>query len=203
MPRSAFELTLGARLLAVVASVFCIGLFALPHAASGEGDLLFGANDVEFLNMMGNLEGPRGFTTVSDFAPVPPHRPLTEMTLAEVLGYQRDIRSMGTVSSAVGRYQFIYPTLLALIEDHDIADTLIFDEEVQTYLARFMMHDCGFYDRKVNLLGLGNCLADAWAALPVVSGPMRGQSAYAGDGINKAFTSPTAVLDVLDRRFDW
>lgn len=163
----------------------------------------FAANDVEFLNLMGDLEGPRGFGTVSGFAPALPAAPLTKMTLAEVLDYQRQIRAQGTISSAVGRYQFIYPTLRELVEQHGISETLLFDAEVQSYLARFLMHTCGFYDRDTPVLQLGNCLASVWAALPLVSGPNRGESAYAGDGINKALVPPEILVAVLIRRFDW
>ena len=180
----------------------CLFLPCTKSATAGT-DLQFGANDVAFLNLMGDLEGPRGFGTVSDFVPLLPESALTDMTLHDVLAYQRRIRALGTISSAVGRYQFIYPTLLRLVSDQGISETLIFDEEVQTYLARYLMHDCGFYDRHTDLLTLGNCLAGVWAALPLVSGPMRGQSAYAGDGINRAFATPEVVLNVLEQRFDW
>lgn len=175
---------------------------AVSGAAARDG-VSFPANDVDFLNLMGDVEAPRGFDTVSGFAPVPPQRPLTDMTLDEVLRYQQSIRAMGTVSSAVGRYQFIYPTLRRLVEDLGIAGNLRFDAEVQTYLARFLMHDCGFYDRATPDLQLANCLAGVWAALPLVSGPDRGQSAYASDGINIALTTPETILDVLARRFEW
>ncbi len=165
--------------------------------------LSFAANDVEFLNMLGDLEAPRGFDSVSGFAPVPPPLPFAEMTLDEVLAYQRRIRAMGTVSSAVGRYQFIYPTLKRLVSEQGISGTLRFDAEVQTYLARFLMHDCGFFDPGTDRLRLGNCLAHVWAALPLVSGPQTGRSAYADDGINRALTSPSFFLAVLERRFEW
>ncbi len=186
-------------------AAFCLALALVPSdiAHSQDAQTSFAANDVEFLNLMGNLEGPRGFGTVSDFAPALPERPLTEMTLAEVLDYQREIRAMGTISSAVGRYQFIYLTLRDLVETHGISDSLVFDGEVQTYLARFLMHNCGFFDRATPEVQLANCLAGVWAALPLVSGPQRGQSAYADDGVNKAFVAPEIVLDVLGRRFTW
>lgn len=178
-------------------------LLHAPTPALAEDSLSFSTNDTEFLNLMGNLEGPRGFGTISDFAPALPDRPLTEMTLAEVLNYQRGIRALGTISSAVGRYQFIYLTLKNLVEKHGISENLIFDAEVQTYLARFLMHSCGFYERVTPVPGLGNCLAKVWAALPLVSGPAKGASAYAADGVNKAFTTPEIVTEVLRRRFDW
>jgi len=184
--------------------VMACALCALaPDPAPARQAVSFAANDVAFLNLMGDLEAPRGFDTVSGFAPVPPPVPLTTMTLDEVLRYQERIRAMGTVSSAVGRYQFIYPTLRWLVEDLGIAGNLRFDAEVQTYLARFLMHGCGFYEHETRLAELGNCLAGVWAALPVVSGPGRGRSVYADDGINRALVAPEVLLDVLTRRFDW
>jgi hypothetical protein len=174
-----------------------------PAPGHAQADMGFAANDVEFLNLMGDLEAPRGFGMVSGFAPSPPPRTLTDMTLDEVLAYQERIRAMGTVSSAVGRYQFIYPTLRRLVRDLGIAGGLVFDAEVQTFLARYLMRDCGFYDRATEVVDLGNCLAGVWAALPVVSGPRRGQSVYADDGINRALVPPDVLIDVLTRRFDW
>lgn len=184
-------------------AALCLALVLPCLAHARDGQIRFAANDVGFLNLMGNLEGPLGFGTISGFAPALPDRPLTEMTLAEVLEYQREIRAMGTISSAVGRYQFIYLTLRDLVETHGISDSLIFDAEVQTYLARFLMHQCGFFDRATPNVQLANCLAGVWAALPLVGGPGRGQSAYAADGVNKALTTPAIVLDILDRRFQW
>lgn len=190
------------RYLCAIALFTSVFYFHAP-AAAAEEDLRFGANDVAFLNLMGDLEGPRGFGTITDFAPLLPESALTEMTLQDVLAYQQRIRALGTVSSAVGRYQFIYPTLLQLVTEQGISGQLVFDSEIQTYLARYLMHDCGFYDRDTDLLALGNCLAGVWAALPLVSGPMRGRSAYADDGINRAFVTPDVVLDILAQRFDW
>lgn len=174
-----------------------------PDATTVDQDISFAANDVLFLNLIGTLEAPLGFDTVSGFAPIAPPRPLTTMTLAEVIAYQERLRALGTVSSAVGRYQFIYRTLHGLVHRHDISGDLVFDGEVQTYLARFLMHDCGFYAPETPLVPLANCLATVWAALPVVSGPRTGRSHYDGDGINAALTEPEVVLRVLDQRFAW
>ena len=200
----------GRRVRSAVAAV--IGWLWLGAAAALAQDdvasrqapgLSFGANDVAFLNLMGNLEAPHGFDAVSGFAPAPPPRPLTDMTLSEVIAYQEQLRAMGTVSSAVGRYQFIYLTLRDLVDRHGISGELVFDGEVQTYLARFLMHDCGFYDPQTPPEPLADCLATVWAALPVVSGPRAGQSFYGEDGINRALTEPALVLRVLEDRFRW
>lgn len=184
-------------------SAICATLPSLGRAEIAAPSISFAANDVTFLNLMGNLEAPDGFDAVSGFAPIPPPRPLTEMTLAEVIAYQERLRELGTLSSAVGRYQFIYLTLRDLVDRHGMSGDLVFDSEVQTYLARFLMHECGFYDPQAPLVPLANCLATVWAALPVVSGPGAGRSHYAEDGINRALTEPALVLRVLEDRFRW
>lgn len=163
----------------------------------------FGANDAPFLNMVGDLEGPRGFGDIYGAAPFFPEQPLDTMTLEEVLSYQRDLRSAGTVSSAVARYQFIHTTLSGLVERLDLDTGLVFDGEVQTYLARHMMHDCGFYERSTPTPALGDCLAKIWAALPLMTGPYAGRSAYQGIAGNNALIDPASVRTVLDARFAW
>lgn len=163
----------------------------------------FAANDVDFLNMMGNVEAPEGFGQVFNGVPILPPERLEEMTIGEVLAYQRQIRALGTLSSAVGRYQFIYQTLNRLVAELGIAPDLVFDGEVQTFLARALMSDCGFYETDRDSVALADCLAGVWASLPQVTGTMRGQSAYAADGVNRALVSPETVLAVLDSRFVW
>ncbi|MCE6958763.1 hypothetical protein LAZ40_06840 [Cereibacter sphaeroides] len=171
----------------------------LPSVAGGR----FAANDTDFLNLMGNHEGYRGYGTVSDYAPVLPDREVERMTIGEILAYQERIRAMGTRSSAVGRYQFIHETLSDLVEEEEVSPNLVFDEEVQTYLARFLMEDCGFYDTEAEIAALGNCLAGRWAALPMLSGPQKGLSAHEGDGLNHASIAPETFLAVLESRFTW
>ena len=163
----------------------------------------YGANDVEFLNLIGQVEAPRGFGSVSDFAPAPPDKLVERMTIGEVLRYQDRIRRMGARSSAIGRYQFIRQTLLEVVRENDVSEDIVFDEEVQTYLARILMDGCGFFDPGTDRDALGNCLAGRWASLPVLSGPGAGMSAYAGDGLNRHLVSPGTVRRVLDDRFSW
>lgn len=185
-----------ARMFAGVIAVCCL-------SAAGPTSASFSANDTAFLNLMGNLEGPRGYGTIYDGAPALPESALDTMTIRDVLDYQRSLRAMGTASSAVGRYQFIYITLDHLVRDLGISDAMIFDGEVQTFLARRLMAECGFYDPNQAIADLGNCLASVWAALPQVSGPGRGRSVYAGDGLNAALVSPGRLEDVLADRFTW
>ncbi|MFG6080508.1 hypothetical protein ACEUZ9_001112 [Paracoccus litorisediminis] len=163
----------------------------------------FTANDTDFLNLMGNLEGPRGFGTVSDLAPALPWSELDSMTIGEVLDYQVRIRRMGTQSSAVGRYQFIHATLVQILRTHGISREMVFDGEIQTFLARLLMRDCGFYDVATPIDRLGNCLAGRWAALPLLSGPDAGLSAYHDDGLNHHLVSSNDFRNVLETRFRW
>ena len=184
--------------VAVAAMILAAGAPAMADTA-----VSFAANDTDFLNMMGNLEGPRGFGSIYDGAPALPVGTIDAMSIRDVLSYQRSIRAMGTASSAVGRYQFIYVTLDRLVKDLGISGDIVFDGEVQTFLARRLMADCGFYDVDTPVTPLGNCLAGVWAALPRLSGPGRGQSVYAGDGLNASLVAPERLETVLSDRFTW
>lgn len=185
----------GAALLVFVITI------SLAEASEDRGS--FSANDVDFLNLVGNLEGPRGFGTITDFAPAPPPAELDKMPIRDVLAWQRKIRGMGAKSSAAGRYQFIYPTLVQVVDEYGISKELIFDSEMQTYLARLLMADCGFYEVDAPTEKLGNCLARRWAALPLLEGPGAGLSAYAGDGLNRHLVSSSIFRKVLESRFRW
>jgi len=171
-----------------------------PHVAGAQ---TFGANDAPFLNLVGDLEGPAGFGDVYDGVPFLPPAALDAMTIGQVLHYQRDILEDGTVSSAVARYQFLHDTLVALVDRLDLHEDLVFDGEVQTYLARHLMAGCGFYEPSVEVDALGDCLAGIWAALPLLSGPEAGRSVYEGIAGNKALIDPETVRQVLADRFAW
>jgi hypothetical protein len=163
----------------------------------------YGANDAAFLNLVGDLEGPGGFNTVYNGAPIAPPKPIDTMTIAEILAYQEDLRAAGTQSSAVARYQIIYDTLSEAVDTLDLHTGLVFDSEIQTYMARHFMDRCGFYDPETPIPALGDCLARVWAALPLFTGPYAGRSAYEGIGDNKALTSVGRVQTVLENRFRW
>lgn len=160
-----------------------------------------GVNDGPFLELMGRVEGPAGFNQVTLATRLQPPRPIVEMTIAEVLAFQRRIRASGAQSSAVGRFQFIYATLNDMIRSRGIDTRLPFDAITQTALARMQMEACGFYEPISVDTQVANCLARVWAALPVVTGPRAGRSHYHGTAGNRALVSPEAVMDVLARRF--
>ncbi|MCE6959564.1 hypothetical protein LAZ40_10905 [Cereibacter sphaeroides] len=158
-------------------------------------------NDRPMLILLGRVEGPDGYNTISYSSDMSLTKPLTQMTLQEVLDFQDRMVRNGAASSAIGKYQFIRDTLAELIEIHDLDPTIHFDRRMQDYLARIKMQDCGFYDPKLSDIEVGNCLARTWAALPVLTGSKRGRSYYHGTAGNKSRVSLDTMLAVLENRF--
>ena len=175
-------------------------LATAPSVAGAEssGSVLF--SDRHFLELLGALEGPDGYDDITMFATRNPPKPITSMTINEVLDYQRLLRRTGARSSAMGRYQFIYDTLLYLTNIHDINRNRLFDSHMQDRLTRLEMIRCGFYESTTPIGTLGNCLARVWAALPLLTGPNRGKSRYERMSINSAQTSPGVIEAVLRQR---
>jgi hypothetical protein len=163
----------------------------------------YGANDAEFMNFVGSIEAPQGFSDVFNGVPFLPDSLVETKTIEEILTYQRSLRAYGTESTAIGRYQFIYKTLLYVVDVLNVDKNRIFDSEMQTFLARYLMEQCGFYDTSIPTTALGNCLAGQWASLPLLSGVNKGKSAYADVGSNKALTSTVQYREILENRFSW
>lgn len=159
------------------------------------------AFDRPFLELVGAIEAPRGYDTVTGYAPFRPDQRITSMTIAEVMDWQRKIQAAGAKSTAVGRFQFILDTLEFLTRVHDVPHDTLLDRRTQDYLARVLMHRCGFYDPDRPVEELGDCLAGTWAALPILSEPKRGRSRYAGTANNHARITPKVVEAVLAIRF--
>src|SRR5690606_17835867 len=128
-------------------------------------------------------------------SPIKPPRPLSTMTISEVLAFQDRAVAMGSESSAAGKYQFIRKTLRSLVKDFGIDPNTPFDARTQNYLARVMLASCGFYGTEKTNNEIGNCLSRVWAALPVMSGPKAGKSYYHGKAGNRALTT----IDQVDR----
>ena len=114
--------------------------------------------------------------------PIQPPKPLTSMTIAEVLAFQKSPRK--TKSTAMGAYQIVHKTLDTLVRKHNINKDSKFDHAMQDHMAQLLMAECQpLQSHKVKY---GNCLARIWAALPVLSGPQKGKSHYEGIADNEA-----------------
>lgn len=159
------------------------------------------AFDRPFLELVGAIEAPRGYDTITGFAPFPPDLPITRMTIGEVMDWQTRIRAAGAEATAVGRFQFVRDTLDFLTRRYDVPHDTVLDRRTQDYLARVLMHRCDFYDPQAPVEEVGDCLAGTWAALPMLTGPKRGRSRYEGRANNHARTSPEVVSAVLAVRF--
>jgi muramidase (phage lysozyme) len=138
--------------------------------------------------------------------------PITTWTLDEVEadGPNRT-RKFG--SSAAGAYQFMRDTLdkpgtLRDIEgEMGLSGKEKFSPDLQDLMAYHLLKRRG-YEAFVNLhitrLTFGKSLAQEWASFPVLHDTQgssrkvkRGQSYYAGDGVNKALVSPEKIEALL------
>ncbi len=113
----------------------------------------------------------------------------TSMSVKDVLAWQKQFVEQGNPSSAVGRYQFISPTLRGLVQELKIDENVKFDEALQDMLAIALLERRGIRDyvnKKMSREAFAHSLSKEWAALPRAIGENPEQSYYAGDGLNKA-----------------
>jgi hypothetical protein len=141
--------------------------------------------------------------------------PLNQMLLAEVIKWQTDVVNRGSKSSAVGKYQFIKKTLIACIKiigvdptqtrmTPDVQDALILGVLKQSRkLNQYKAKSLGGSEKE-NAEQFCLQLAKEFASIPVpinTQGANRavskGQSFYAGDGLNKSSHNPDSMVAQL------
>lgn len=125
----------------------------------------------------------------------------TSMTVGEVLAWQEAHVAQGSPSSAVGKYQFIRPTLAGLVQKLQIDASTRFDEALQDRLAVALLERRGvhdYLDKKISREEFAVNLSKEWAALPNVAGADPTASYYAGDGLNKSRISIEEVYAALE-----
>ena len=120
-------------------------------------------------------------------------KPLTDHTVAEVLEAQK-AWAKNWKGSAAGKYQIIRKTLLGLVDQLGIPGDAKFSPDMQDRLAYRLLTTRGwqaFTSGQVTLNAFGLQLAKEWASIPVLStvqgahrAVKRGESYYAGDGVN-------------------
>ena len=122
----------------------------------------------------------------------------TDMTIGQVLDWQRDYVADGSASSAVGKFQFIRPTLEGLVDEVEGIDKdTVFSPDVQDRLADQLLARRGyddFLEGKISETEFMENLSKEWASLPK---DMSGQSYYAGDGLNAAHIAPDEMVRTL------
>ena len=122
---------------------------------------------------------------------------LSSYTFGELLDALKAARVAGTKSTAVGKYQFIYKTLLALTKKLSILPAVRFTPEMQDALAFELLRQRGYESWMVGQVSderFALNLAKEWASLP---DPKTGRSVYAGDGLNKSHVTPEQVYAIL------
>lgn len=125
-----------------------------------------------------------------------PKRPLTTMTIAEVLAWQDSIDPLYR-SEAAGKYQIMEDTLRGLYVEAGLGAKALFDEDNQDRLAEALLRRRGlglYRSGAMTAEAFANSLAKEWASLPVVTGKKKGQSYYSGDGLNKALVNVEPFL---------
>lgn len=160
------------------------------------------------LDFIGQIEAPRGYDTVYGDNQGRLPKPLTSMTLAEVLAAQPAwTRNFG--SSAAGRYQFMKATLDGLLTELKLSRAQKLEPDLQDRLGYHLLKRRGYAEYMAGTIGrteFARRLAQEWASFPVLAvtkgakrNLTRGQSYYAGDGLNKALVKPEQVEAVLDQ----
>jgi len=157
------------------------------------------------LDLIGQAEAPRGYNQVWGGTRLDPPRPITSMTVAEVLDWQRASVRAGSFSSASGKYQIIRPTLQSLVDDGSVRPDEQFNRATQDRLGVSLMNRRGlrdFQSGRINETTFAQRLSQEWAGLPAATRdragrPATGQSYYADDGVNNATVSLQSVLAAI------
>lgn len=124
----------------------------------------------------------------------------TDMSIAEVMRWQEEYVRQGSISSAIGRYQIVRPTLAGLVNRQRIDPNARFDEAMQDRLAISLLERRGaveYVTKEISREQFAANLAKEWAALPRIAGDKPSESYYAGDGINQSRVSIDEIYQAI------
>jgi muramidase (phage lysozyme) len=126
--------------------------------------------------------GRMGYDAVQYGATVRPSKRPTNMTIAEIYKWIKDTPGQ---PHAIGRYQFIPPTLRSLVKRLGVSHDTVFSPRIQDQLGDILLVEAGLMEMnkgKMSRHTFMNNLAKIWAGLPNSSG----KSHYHGYAGNKA-----------------
>lgn len=158
------------------------------------------------LDLIGSVEAPKGYDQV--YGGIrrgdQPPRPITSMTVGEVLDWQDSIDSK-YMSEAAGRYQIMEDTLRDQVSSGAVSVNQRFDAATQDKIAVSLMNRRGLASYQAGIIGadeFAQNLSKEWASLPAITTDGRGrtakgQSYYAGDGLNKSHVKQSTILDYV------
>lgn len=120
-------------------------------------------------------------------------KPLTDYTISELLEAQR-VWAKNWKGSAAGKYQIIRKTLQGLVDELGIPGDAKFTPDLQDRLGYRLLTTRGwqaFASGQITLGAFALGLSKEWASMPVLTTTQgahrqisRGESYYAGDGVN-------------------
>ncbi|WP_241523983.1 hypothetical protein [Oceaniglobus indicus] len=163
------------------------GLFAKPRAAVAlsppMGPALHGSRIEKLRQLIGHAESRRhGYDAVQHGARVkPPDRP-TQLTLGQIDTW---IDATPGQPHAIGKFQFIPPTLRRLVRRLGLGADTRFSPAIQDRLADELLREAGLDDvgaGRISRHAFMENLAKIWAGLPTSTG----KSYYDGHAGNKA-----------------
>lgn len=165
-----------------------------------------GAGLSGLLNLIGGVEAPQGYDQVYGgirSADQPP-KPLTSMTVNEVLAWQDSIDARYP-SEAAGRYQVMEDTLRGLVRSGQVSGNARFDRNTQDSIAVTLMKRRGLDDYQTGRISadkFAQKLSQEWASLPAITVDKKGRSAtgqsyYAGDGLNRSHVAIDTILSAV------
>lgn len=140
----------------------------------------------QLLSLIARVEaGSAGYDAVQHGARIGTAAPPTQMTLGEIFAW---ITATPGQPHAIGRYQFIPPTLRRVTQIRGFGPEMSFTPEVQDTLALILLEDAGLRAFEAGTLDRRRFmqnLARIWAGLPLPNG----QSYYEGYAGNRASMS--------------
>lgn len=153
------------------------------------------------LDLIGSKEAPKGYDQVWGGIKSRDHppRPVTTMTIGQVLAWQDSIDHLYR-SEAAGRYQFMEDTLRDIYAPAGFTLRDPFNEATQDALACHLLKRRGlkqYLRGEIDINQFGNNIAREWASFPVFTGPKRGRSYYAGDGLNHSYVKIGEVMAAI------
>lgn len=155
----------------------------------------------ELLDAIASGEATKaGYDTIYGGAKVKPDKPVSQMTVEEVLAYQQKLKDSGSASTAVGRYQFLKKTLQGLLDQGVVKGSDKFDGRTQDKLAAALLNQGkgnlkDFQSGKVTAAQFQDHVAGIWASVKNSSG----RGTYDGDGLNAGSTSGSSIIAAASR----
>lgn len=155
-------------------------------------------NDVQLIRaLIQEAESRRdGYDAVQHGARIKPAKRPTQMTLAEIFEW---IEQTPNQPHAIGRYQFIPPTLRRVVEQVGAKPSERFTPALQDKLADVLLMEAGlkrFRTGTLDQTGFMNNLAKIWAGLPNSTGKSHYEG-YAGNKASVSWARFDAVMDSI------